>query len=109
MPSGSADEPPVQGMSWENVEEDILEEQVCCLVAYRCAITTRLCRNSASSSGVPKSPLSHQELKVAFARSRKVAGMLAEALLSLAVSLAMCRCCVVCRMPMHCGGFYVIF
>jgi hypothetical protein len=32
-----------------------------------------------------------QELKVAFARSRKVAVMQAEALMSLGISLAMCR------------------
>jgi hypothetical protein len=39
-----------------------------------------------------------QELKVAFARSRKVASLQAEALLSLAISLTMCRChiCAVC-------------
>jgi len=41
-------------------------------------------------------PSSFQELKVAFARSRKVAKMQADAQLCLAISLSKCRWCDVC-------------
>ncbi len=86
-----SDDLPVQGAGWTPVEEDALDEQVCnpAFQSRSCLTFFVLCTSLSQLFYCMVN--SFQELKVAFARSRKVADMQSEAQLSLAVSLAMCR------------------